>query len=81
MSKNKTLSIIQFVIEPGSEGHLTTPLTDTQVKQVQQWLDEDWESNDIDRDVVALIQRLVNTCDLLRGQYLQALAGPTGQVK
>lgn len=32
-----------------------------QVRDVQKWLDADWEANDINGDAVRLIQRLVKT--------------------
>lgn len=37
------------------------PLSAKKLKQIQQWLDADWESHDIDRDAVKLIQRLLET--------------------
>lgn len=37
------------------------PLTDRQLLQVRRWLDDDWESHDIDRDAVKLIARLLET--------------------
>lgn len=37
------------------------PLSSRQLKQVQKWIDEDWESHDVDRDAVRLIQRLLHT--------------------
>lgn len=40
------------------------PLTAKQLQQVQDWLDADWESHDIDRDAIALIRRLVDTAQL-----------------
>lgn len=38
-------------------------VTDQQLKQIQEWIDADWESHDIDRDSVRLIRRLVATLD------------------
>lgn len=38
-----------------------SPLTDAQVERVQEWLDEDWEACDMDRDAINLIRRLVIT--------------------
>lgn len=35
------------------------PVTPEQLDQIQYWIDADWESHDIDRDAVRLIQRLV----------------------
>lgn len=37
------------------------PLSGKQVDAVQEWIDEEWESQDIDRNAVALISRLVKT--------------------
>jgi hypothetical protein len=37
------------------------PLTEKKLKQIQRWLDADWESHDVDRDAVKLIQRLLDT--------------------
>jgi hypothetical protein len=37
------------------------PLSAKKLKQIQRWLDADWESHDIDRDAVKLIQRLLDT--------------------
>jgi hypothetical protein len=39
------------------------PLTEKQLKQIQHWIDVDWESHDIDKDAVRLIQRLLLTCN------------------
>jgi hypothetical protein len=39
------------------------PVTDQQLKQIQEWLDADWESHDVERDAVRLIGRLVATLD------------------
>lgn len=36
-------------------------LSDLELVQLQQWIDDDWESHDIDRDAVKVIQRLLNT--------------------
>lgn len=38
------------------------PLSDKKLAEVRQWLDEEWESQDIDRNAVALIARLLETC-------------------
>lgn len=37
------------------------PLSERQLAQVRRWLDEDWESHDVDREAVRLISRLVAT--------------------
>lgn len=37
-------------------------MTSYEVMQVQRWVQEDWESHDIDRNAVELISRLANTC-------------------
>ena len=37
------------------------PLSKKQLHRIQKWLDADWESHDIDRDVVTLIRRLLIT--------------------
>ena len=37
------------------------PLSAKEFDQLQRWLDDDWESHDIDRDAVRLINRLALT--------------------
>lgn len=37
------------------------PLSKRQLAQVRKWLDEDWESHDVDREAVRLIERLLQT--------------------
>lgn len=37
------------------------PLSKRQLAQVRKWLEEDWESHDVDRDAVKLIRRLLET--------------------
>lgn len=37
------------------------PLSAKKLKQIQRWIDADWESHDVDRDAVKLIQRLLDT--------------------
>jgi hypothetical protein len=39
------------------------PLSAAQVKKVRKWLEDDWESHDVDREAVALIRRLVETVE------------------
>lgn len=39
------------------------PLSERQVAQVRKWLEEDWESHDVDREAVKLIGRLLATVD------------------
>lgn len=39
----------------------TDPLTTKELKQAQDWLDDDWESHDIDKDAIRLIRRLLET--------------------
>lgn len=41
-------------------------VTDTQIEQITKWLDDDWESHDVEQDAVRLIRRLV---DSLRDAY------------
>lgn len=41
------------------------PLTKKQIKEIQRWIDADWESHDQPRDMVKLVQRLVDTCNKL----------------
>jgi hypothetical protein len=36
-------------------------LSPKKLKQIQNWIDDDWESHDINRDAVRLIQRLLIT--------------------
>jgi hypothetical protein len=42
-------------------------VTDRQLKQIQEWIDADWESHDVERDAVRLIGRLVASLDEARG--------------
>jgi hypothetical protein len=35
------------------------PFTCRQAKQLRAWIDDDWESHDIDRDAVKVIDRLL----------------------
>lgn len=42
------------------------PLSPAKLKQIRKWIDDDWESNDIDRDVVKLIGRLLDTIEELQ---------------
>jgi hypothetical protein len=37
------------------------PLSARQLKQVEKWIKDDWESHDIDREAVVLIKRLLLT--------------------
>lgn len=39
------------------------PVTDQQIKQIQEWIDADWESHNVDRNAVRLIGRLVASLD------------------
>lgn len=39
------------------------PLTDRQLLQARRWIDDDWESHDIDRNAVKLINRLLLTVE------------------
>lgn len=38
-----------------------SPLTEKQLEKVKEWLAEDWESHDIDREAIVLIKRLLLT--------------------
>ena len=39
------------------------PLSQRQLLQLETWLQEDWESHDMDRDMIKLIKRLMLTID------------------
>ena len=39
------------------------PLSQRQLLQLEKWLQEDWESHDMDRDMIKLIKRLMLTID------------------
>jgi len=39
------------------------PLSPRQVGLLKKWLEEDWEAADVDREIVAIIARLVATVD------------------
>lgn len=39
------------------------PMASNELKLVRRWIDADWESNDIDRDAITLIKRLLTTCE------------------
>ena len=43
------------------------PLSPRQVSLIKKWLEEDWEAADVDREIVALIARLVATADRTSG--------------
>ncbi|HEY5268550.1 MAG TPA: hypothetical protein VII94_05480 [Candidatus Saccharimonadales bacterium] len=36
-----------------------SPLSKRQLLLVNKWVDEDWESHDVDREILKLIQRLL----------------------
>jgi hypothetical protein len=42
------------------------PLSAKKLEQAQRWVDDDWESHDVDRDAVKLITRLLETVRSLR---------------
>ena len=44
-------------------------VTPKQAKQIRRWIDADWESHDVDRDAVKLIQRLLGTLWLIGPSY------------
>ena len=37
------------------------PYTDRQLEQLQEWIDEDWESHDFPREGRVVLQRLLDT--------------------
>jgi len=39
----------------------TGPLTTKELQQAQDWVDDDWESHDLDKDAIRLIRRLLTT--------------------
>lgn len=41
-------------------------LSESKLKQLRRWIDDDWESCDIDRDAVKVIDRLLVTIDVDR---------------
>lgn len=51
------------------EGSLSKP----QLKKLQQWIDEDWESHDVDRGAIQLIKRLLATIDKLESAHEAAI--------
>jgi hypothetical protein len=46
------------------------PFTKKRVAQVQKWIDDDWESKDVQLEAVDLIQRLVRTVQNLENKLL-----------
>ncbi len=46
------------------------PLTSRQLAQIKSWIDADWESHDVDKDVLTLIRRLV--ADLWDAKYARS---------
>lgn len=38
-------------------------LSEFKLKQLRKWIDDDWESHDIDRDAIRIIDRLLVTID------------------
>lgn len=45
------------------------PLSQNQLKMVEKWIKEDWESHDIDREAVILIKRLLLTINETVGDH------------
>lgn len=43
------------------------PITSRQLAQIKAWIDDDWESHDVDKDAVRLIRRLID--DLWDAKY------------
>jgi hypothetical protein len=39
------------------------PLPSSKIKQLQEWIDDDWEAADINRDAVQIIKRLLLTIE------------------
>ena len=39
------------------------PLSDAQLLLVSEWIEDDWESHDHDRELVALVRRLLATIE------------------
>lgn len=39
------------------------PLTKKQVAASRRWVEEDWQSHDVDREVIVLISRLIATVE------------------
>jgi hypothetical protein len=35
--------------------------TEKQIRQIEEWLDEDWESHDCDRRLLKIVRRLIAT--------------------
>lgn len=44
------------------------PLSAYQLQQIQQWINEDWEASDLERDLVKLIKRLLLTIKVNNGK-------------
>lgn len=42
------------------------PLSERQLAQVKKWVEDDWESHDVDREAVQLIGRLLDTLESRR---------------
>ncbi len=51
------------------------PLSKRQLKQIQKWLDDDWESHDYDRDLTQLVQRLLVTINKMNADKSQLVPG------
>ena len=49
------ISLLDFANKPDS------PLTEKQLDKIKEWLEEDWESHDISREVIVVIKRLLLT--------------------
>ncbi len=45
------------------------PISTRQLREVRKWLEDDWESHDIDRDATKLIWRLVETIEGMAGSH------------
>jgi hypothetical protein len=46
-----------------ARGPATKSYTKKQLKQIRQWVMDDWESHDMDRDLVKVVLRLLNTLE------------------
>jgi hypothetical protein len=46
----------------------TGPMSDLELKQLEEWIEADWESCDLDRRLIALIVRMIHTVEARSGK-------------
>lgn len=52
-------------LETLAKGPRDKPLSKKQIQKIKNWVAADWESHDVDQDIIKLIRRLLATVDAL----------------